>query len=181
MARRTARPLDETRLREIAIAYVGRYATTRAKLSAYLRRKLRERGWEGAEAPDPGALAERFASQGYIDDAGYALTKSRALSGRGYGARRIAEALKAAGVEAEDGDAALELAEEEAVTAALRFAQRRRLGPFAAAALDDRVEREKAIAAMVRAGHGFVLAQAIVSLPPGAEIDREILDQAAGH
>ena len=29
----------------MALAYVGRYATTRAKLASYLGRKLRERGW----------------------------------------------------------------------------------------------------------------------------------------
>jgi regulatory protein len=181
MARRTVRPLDETGLRELAVADLGRYATTRAKLSAYLRRKVRERGWDGADPPDPDGLAERFASQGYIDDSGYALMKSRALAGRGYGKRRIAAALNAAGVAGEDGFAAIGLAEEEAVAAALRFAERRRIGPFAAKAPSDRAEQEKAIGAMVRAGHSFGLAKAIVRLPPGADIDRAALEAAAGH
>ena len=34
------------------VAYVGRFATTRAKLAHYLLRKLREKGWEGARPPD---------------------------------------------------------------------------------------------------------------------------------
>jgi hypothetical protein len=29
------------------LGYAGRYATTRARLAAYLERKLRERGWSG--------------------------------------------------------------------------------------------------------------------------------------
>jgi regulatory protein len=180
MARRTVRPLDESRLRELAVAYVGRYATTRAKLGAYLQRKVRERGWVGAEAPDPQAIAERFASQGYIDDASYALMKSRALVGRGYGKRRIAQALMAAGVAGEDGGEAIGHAEEQAVAAALRYAERRRVGPFAPRRLDDRADEEKAIGAMVRAGHAFALARAIVRLDPGAEIDRDALESAAG-
>ena len=63
------------------------------------------------------------------------------------------------------------LADEEAVSSALRFAERRRLGPFAAAPPRDPRDREKALAAMIRAGHGFALARAIIELAPGAEID----------
>ena len=45
------KPLNEERLHELALFYVGRFATTRAKLIAYLSRKLRERGWEGERQP----------------------------------------------------------------------------------------------------------------------------------
>src|SRR4051812_28574362 len=45
------RPLDERSLDERAIAYVGRYATTRARLADYLKRKVAERGWAGTEPP----------------------------------------------------------------------------------------------------------------------------------
>ena len=48
------------------------------------------------------ALAERFAAQGYVDDAAYALSKSRSLTGRGYGARRVEQSLRIAGVEEAD-------------------------------------------------------------------------------
>lgn len=163
-------PLDPPRLEELALRYVGRFATTRAKLASYLRRKLRERGWEGSGDADVDGLIERFARQGYVDDAAYALSKSRSLIGRGYGAARLRQSLRSAGVAEEDGAAATDLADAEAVEAALRFARRRRLGPFAEA-LADRHDRERAIAAMIRAGHRFDLARAIVSLAPGAELE----------
>src|SRR3954451_19657369 len=86
--RRAPAPLDTERLRELALRYVGKYATTRAKLRQYLVRKIRERGWHGA-APDLERLAGRFAELGLIDDAAYALAKSRSLSARGYGKRRL--------------------------------------------------------------------------------------------
>ncbi len=155
----------------MALRYVGRFATTRAKLRSYLARKLRERGWDGEREPDLAAIADRFAAQGYVDDPSYALSKSQSLTGRGYGKRRVAQALKAAGIEDEDGAAAHEHAEAEAVSAALKFARRRRLGPYADSPPRDAREKEKALAAMIRAGHGFDLARAILALPPGAEFD----------
>jgi regulatory protein len=169
--KRAPRPLDQKQLQELALRYVGRYATTRAKLCAYLARKLRERGWDDAGNPDPGAIAQRFSELGYIDDAAFALSKSRALAGRGFGKRRLLQKLYAAGVGEEDGAAAREHADQEAVSAALRFAERRRFGPFALVKPADRRDTERAIAAMVRAGHGLDLARAIVALEPGTDID----------
>ena len=168
--RRAAPPLTQPALQELALRYVGKYATTRAKLRTYLARKVRERGWDGGREPDLDALANRFAELGYIDDASYAVAKSRALSARGYGKRRLAENLRQAGVSGEDGRAAFETADAEQVDAALRFARRRRFGPFASASV-ERPEREKWIAAMVRAGHAFGLARRIANMAPGSVID----------
>lgn len=168
--RRALPPLTQSALQELALRYVGKYATTRAKLRTYLARKILERGWDGERAADLEALANRFAELGYIDDASYAMAKSRALSARGYGKRRLAENLHQAGVNEDDGRAAFDAADADQVDAALRFARRRRIGPFAAS-VADRADREKWIAAMVRAGHGFGLARAIASLAPGAEFD----------
>ena len=172
-------PLDPARLNELALAYVGRFATTRAKLHAYLQRKVRERGWEGA-APDFDAIAERFAELGYVDDEAYALSKSRSLTGRGYGLRRVEQSLRVAGVGEDDAAAARRHAEEDKVEAALRFAERRRLGPFAGEPA-DRHGREKAIAAMIRAGHPFSLARTIVELPHGEPVDRLALAVEHGY
>jgi regulatory protein len=175
--RKASRPLNEGSLNELALRYVGRFATTRAKLRSYLARKVREHGWDGAREPNVSAIAERFADQGYVDDSAYALAKSQSLTGRGYGKQRVMQTLRAAGVEDEDGSAARSHAEEEAVSAALRFARRRRVGPYAAAELRDPRERQKALAAMVRAGHGFGLARAILEVPPGTEVNIEQLKE----
>ena len=173
---RKRKPLNAERLHELALFYVGKFATTRSKLSAYLNRKLRERGWEGDATPDVDRLVERLAGSGLVDDALYALSKSRSLSERGYGAARVRQSLRAAGVDEEDGAAAHELAADEAASAALRFARRRRIGPFAEA-VPDRAGRERALAAMVRAGHGFDLAKAVVDAEPGSDLDLEELKE----
>ena len=169
-------PLDSKRLEELALRYVGRYATSRAKLTSYLSRKLCERGWSEDREPELQAIADRFSELGYVDDAVYALAKSQSLSSRGYGRRRLDDKLRMAGIDEDDGAEARAYAENHSVDAALRYAERRRIGPFASASTDPK-QREKAIAAMVRAGHSFALAKAIASLPPGAEINREQLSR----
>lgn len=168
-------PLDEGTLNELALAYVARFATSRAKLAAYLARKIRERGWAGSGSAPVDALVAKAAALGFVDDAAFALSKARSLTARGYGERRVHQALHAAGIEEGDGEAARDLARDDAVEAALRFARRRRIGPFATERADP-ATREKALAAMVRAGHGFRLAKAILGLPPGTEVDRQALE-----
>lgn len=177
--KRTPPPLDDEALRELALRYVGKYATTRAKLRTYLSRKLRERGWKGDSEPDLEAIAQRFAELGYIDDAAYALAQSRAIASRGYGKRRLTEELRLAGVEESDGEAASEHADSQAVEAVLRFAERRRIGPFAPDSV-DRLVREKWIAAMIRAGHSFALARAVSLMEPDGDIDLDEMRQLSG-
>lgn len=169
-------PLDKDGLNELALFYVGRFATTRAKLASYLGRKVRERGWEGAGDPEIDRLVERFAEMGLVDDALYALAKSRSLSERGYGEARVRQSLRAAGIDEQDSEAARELATAEAARAAVRFARRRRIGPFADSR-PDRLGREKALGAMVRAGHSFEIARCIVDCEPGSEPPLDELEE----
>ena len=168
-------PLSQALLDELALAYVGRFATTRAKLASYLQRKLRERGWAESGQADVNSLVARFASSGLVDDSAFALVKAQSLARRGYGKRRLAAVLRGAGVGDDEGAEAYDHANREAASAALRFAERRRIGPFAAESVADRRLRDKQVAAMVRAGHSFALALAILRLSPGAVPDPEEL------
>lgn len=161
--RRPPRPLDSPRLEELALAYVARFATSAAKVERYLVRKLRERGWEGERPADPGALVERFVALGYIDDAAWARAKSGGLLRRGYGARRVEQTLGQAGI-AEETREEVRPGDGEARRAALVLAARRRFGPWGDGAI-DRAVRDKQVAAMLRAGHGFAAARAVVEAP----------------
>jgi regulatory protein len=157
-------------MEELALHYVSRFATTRAKLLTYLRRKLRERGWADGEQPvDLEQLADRLAALRYVNDEAFAVAKAGSLSRRGYGPARVSQALRQAGVGEDEGAAGRDLAARDAVEAALRFARRRRLGPWASAGLDP-AARQKALASMIRAGHSFGLARAIVAAPPGTDL-----------
>ena len=158
--RRNPQPLTAPRLGELALAYVARFATTQGKLRDYLQRKLRERGWEGDETPDLERLIARYVELGYVDDAGWARMKAGSLLRRGYGARRVGEALGHAGLdEALREDVRPDEAAER--QAALVLARRRRFGPFCVQEA-DRPLREKHIGAMLRAGHRLDVARAII-------------------
>lgn len=159
-------------LENLALRYVERFATTEGKLVDYLTRKLRERGWAGEGAPDPRGLAARMVSLGYIDDRAYAEAKAASLARRGMGARRVAQALHAARVGAEDHDAIAPQVAGAAREAALAFARRRRIGPYGTEEV-DRPTREKQFAAMMRAGHAMDVSRRIVSAAPGEMLGDE--------
>lgn len=162
--RRPPPPLDEAALKELGLSYVARFATSRARLADYLRRKLRERGWASSGDPPVAEIVAWAAQAGFVDDPAFAMSRSRSLGARGYGERRVAMALRAAGIEEEDGAPARDHARQTAEEAALRFARRKRLGPFAPTP-PDRRDSDKALAAMIRAGHPFELARRILLLP----------------
>ena len=165
-ARKPRPPLDGPALHELALAYVARFATSRGKLSRYLDRKLRERGWAGAgEARDAaGQAASRMAELGYVDDGAYAAGRARTFAARGFGPRRLSADLMAAGVGEEQRAAAAGTL--DAGAAALRFAEKRRIGPFATERADPKA-REKQLSAMLRAGHSMADARRILACRPG--------------
>jgi len=160
---RTLPPYDAAALERAALDYAARYATTRAKLTAYLRRKLRERGWDGEGAPPVEALVARFADRGYVDDRAFAAAKAEGMLRRGYGARRISTALRAAGIDAETADGLRERIDDDAEAAALRYARRKRIGPFAGHVADP-AEKRRWIAAMARAGHSIEVVLRLLSI-----------------
>jgi regulatory protein len=157
------RPLDSVRLEELALAYVARFATSAAKLEGYLKRKLRERGWAGEDEAPVAALVAKFVAAGYINDEAFARSRTSGLLRRGYGQRRIAQALGAAGIAGEVREA-VRAGEGEQRRAALAMARKRGFGPYALER-PDRERREKQLAAMLRAGHRLDSARELVDAP----------------
>jgi regulatory protein len=161
------KPLDTDALNRLALHYVGRYATTTAKLGSYLRRKVLERGWNESDPADIAAIVERCTSLGYVDDRAFAETRAASLGRRGYGARRIGAALQGAGI---SRDLAAEVMPDDdaAYRAAEIYARRKRLGAFGDGSTDPKI-RQKQFAAMLRAGHSFDLAKRFTNAVNGEE------------
>ncbi|MBX3224802.1 MAG: RecX family transcriptional regulator [Labilithrix sp.] len=174
-------------LHEAALSYLARGSATAATLTRVLERKVTtwarraERAGRDAELvagdlvacrESIAAIVARFREVGLIDDAAYAASRARSLSRAGRSRRAISAHLAAKGVAAETvrealpNDATVELA------AALAFARKRRIGPFARdAADDDRAARQKALAAMARAGFGWSTCERALGM------DREEADE----
>jgi regulatory protein len=159
-------PLDEAALRALASAYAARFQTTRARLAAYLGRKLAERGWAGEGEPPVAAIVERQAQLGAVDDAAWARARAEGLARRGLGARRVRAALAAGGIA--PGLREPLAAAADPLAAAEAYARRRRLGRFRAGGPGDRDRLRRDLAAMLRAGHGFEAALAALGSGPGA-------------
>ncbi len=160
------RPIDAAQLQDLAIGYAARYATTAARLRQYLQRKLRDRVWTPADAPDIEGLVERITALGYVNDRAWAASKQRDLTSRGFGAGRVRGALTAAGVARDDVSLVLDGDGETAenpYTTAVAFARRRRFGPFARdGASHDPARQRREMAAMARAGHCFDVARKVL-------------------
>ncbi|KLI65286.1 regulatory protein RecX [Aurantiacibacter marinus] len=168
--KRPPKPLSAPALEELALAYVARFATSSAKLLRYLERKLRERGWDSEsadDAPDLPALVARFVDKGYVDDEAFARARSADLLRRGYGANRVRQALGQAGIAAPIREK-MQPGEVQKRRAALHLASKRRFGPFSTKPVPPE-KREKQIAAMLRAGHTFDHARAVLG---AADADR---------
>lgn len=131
-------------------------------MARYLERKLRERGWGENDAPPVTRLVARMAELGYVNDRLFAEARTEALARRGYGRRRIGADLRFAGIGPDDIAAAIP-SDEAAREAALAFARRKRIGPFAEVA-PDAAARRRAFAAMARAGHPMDIIQEILTV-----------------
>lgn len=168
------KPLDEARLRDLALAYVARFATSAGKLERYLTRKVREREWAGEAGPDIPALVARYTELGYVDDEAYARAKSGDLLRRGYGPRRVSQALNEAGI-GENIRSDVAAGQGEIREAAVQLARKRRFGPFSREPLDQK-SREKQLAAMVRGGHDFGTARAVLDAQTEEEVEEWVRD-----
>jgi regulatory protein len=183
--RKAPTPLSAARLEEMALAYVARFATSAGKLEAFLSRKLRERGWEGEEHSGEGraaiaTLIERFVDLGYVDDAGFAKMRSGSLLRRGYGARRIAQDLNAAGIGEEiRADCAPD--EGAARRAALALARKKGLGPYTRGlGPDDSLDptlREKQVGSLLRAGHAMNVVRALIAFRDSGEAESWVAEE----
>lgn len=175
---RSRKRLTAARLDELALRYVARFATSRAKLTRYLSRKIRESEWVDDLDPMAAceAVADRMERLQFLDDRQYATMRAGAMTRRGLGVRRVRAQLYVDGIAPEDSGEAIAEAEDKAMAAAVGFARRRRFGPFAVQPASDPAARERQVAAFARAGHSLALARRILAVPPGDERALAALD-----
>jgi len=186
--RRRGRPLTAARLEKAALAYLQRFATSKANFRQVMMRRVtrsaRLHGTdpeEGAEWVD--ALIDRYESAGLLDDKSFAEARVQTLRARGGSARAIRAKLAAKGVPAPLVERALAAAAKDGpggggdadLAAAMAYARRRRLGPWRAA--EARAERrERDLAALARAGFGYDLARRVIDAPDTAAAEA-LLDE----
>ena len=160
--------MTEASLRKAALRYIDRYATSEENLRRVLGRKVarsvRDHGTDAAQTAGWIArIVADLAKRGLIDDEAYAAGRARALRARGASARAIRAALRQKGVDRQVAEQALAPFDspDDDRTAACRYAQRRRLGPYRAAA-ERAGRRDRDLAALARAGFDLELAFQVI-------------------
>jgi regulatory protein len=157
------KPVSPENIWHYACRYVARYACTRQQLARYLERKVRMSGGiEGIEAPAEHIqnMINRLTQIGAINEA--ALTQSLITrdSERAYGARRTQARLQQRGIAPEVLATLAPQSTQEALSLAVAFAKRRKLGPFAQQNQDAppqarAKQKARALRAMLAAGHSY--------------------------
>lgn len=180
--------VSEPMVRQAALGYLERYATSAGHLTRLLLVKVgRSARFHGTEPEDGRLLVERVVAKlvatGLLDDRAYAAAMTRTWRRRGASAKAVRAKLAAKGVAAELAEEALAaLREEEGdsdLAAAVAYVRRRRLGPFRS------VERRAAsqdrdLAALARAGFSYDLARKVIEAAEPADLD-ELLDAGRGQ
>ncbi|MEK6638960.1 MAG: RecX family transcriptional regulator [Pseudomonadota bacterium] len=161
--RKRRQPLNGERLRALALAYVGRYATSCGRLTDYLTRKIAEHGWADESTPPVAEIVAQFQSLDYVNDETFARTRSESLLRRGYGPNRLRIVLHASRIGTDIIDRATQVDDENAFAAAMVFARRKRIGPYTKEEKSPDI-RQKMIARLLRAGHSYDIARKILAL-----------------
>ena len=149
------------RLKNKAVHYLGRYASTEKKLTQVLI-KFIKRKWPEISIDDArNEIRETVkwcCEHGFVNDAGYALMKIKSGRAKGYSARQIKQKLKLAGISSQEVLAAFISVENTSDTefhAALMMARKKQLGPYARSPIIDHEERTRQMARLARAGYSY--------------------------
>jgi regulatory protein len=177
---KTPRKITAQRLENMALYYLGRYASSSANLKRVLMRKVERAAAAHDADPAEGAkliedLIVRYLRSGLIDDRAYAAQKAASLQRRGASRFGIKGKLRQKGVAGALIDDALHGLEEQGSTAselasACALVRRRRLGPYREKGKRATM-RDKDLAALSRAGFGFEVARRVLDAPDIAAVE----------
>ena len=167
------RPISAQSLRNKALRYIDRFATSTENLRTVLMRHVRTSAHYHNTSIEDGQiwvdeLLVKLNDAGFLNDRRYAEGRAGALHRKGTSSRLIRMKLKEKGISEKDINFALEALREEENTsnlerkAALTLAKKRRLGPWRDAEKRDAF-KEKDMATLARAGFSYDLAQTIIN------------------
>lgn len=167
--RKKPRKISPRYLENAALHYLKRYASTTTQLKRVLSRRINRslavHGGDKAQALQwLDALVEKLVRNGLMNDQAYAQSRATSLRAGGRSTRVIVQKLRLKGVSAEltaqkTREAAASISEEQA---ALIWARKKRLGPFARDPSVRKERRQKDLASLARAGFSFGIARKVI-------------------
>lgn len=169
--------LTAASLENAAVHYLERFSASTHNLRRVLNNRVLRAQRRGGEVPADieatiEAVIAKLVRLKLIDDEAFAAQRSLSLRRRGGSVRQIRGRLRLAGIDADNIERALDTADAEftagddgagELRAALRLAERRRLGPYRLKQRQD--YRDRDLAALARAGFSFDIARRVIEAP----------------
>jgi regulatory protein len=170
---RPPRKLTAKSMENAAVHYLGRFSASTKNLRRVLQNRVLRAKRRGDAVPDDihatiDAVIDKLVKLKLVDDTVFAAQRTLSLRRRGGSKRQIQGKLKMAGIGSDDIDQAMDAVDAEQgdedgkgeLRAALRLAERRRLGPYR---MKERAEyRQRDLATLARAGFSLSVARKVI-------------------
>ena len=178
------------RLTNKALHYLGRYASTSAQLEVVLRKFVKRK----LELADPALLdssirdvIESCIRLGYIDDAAFIRSQFRQGLRSGHSQRRILLKLAQKGISRDLALSVLQDSDDDALpddktelAAALIYARKKSIGPFASTPPSCPEVKKKHMGRLARNGFSFDVVRKVMALASAEDADT-LLDEVYPH
>ena len=175
------------RLRNIALYYLGRYASSSANLRQVLHRRVQKSAYHHKDTHMQQAsiwideIVADMIRMGYVDDKTYAINKAQSLHNRGTSLRTIYQKLLQKGLDKETiqhaidslGDEGAENPQQDTdLIAAIRYAKRRRIGVYRIKPpTEPQKQHQRDFASLARNGFSPDICQKVMSAESADELD----------
>ena len=180
--RRLPRKITPTSLRNAALYYLQRYSSSSENLREVLTRRVRRAERHHETDREEAALwiddiVQGFQKSGLLDDRTYAEARVQSMFRQGRSRRLMILELRKKGVAPDVIESALaSLASEKPApdrSAAIRYARRRRLGPYRTKSRED--YRDRDMAAVARAGFDYETARRVIDAETAESLEEDPL------
>lgn len=155
------RKITKQRLKNISLYYLKRFESSVDNLRQVLRRRVNKYAFQNPDFNKQEAFAwieeilADFERLHYLDDARYTEIKVRSYLNAGKPARYIKNKLQQKGISETEVTEILDMQEYNPREMALKFAKKKKIGPFRPDEESRRENRQKDMAALVRAGFDY--------------------------
>ncbi len=159
--RKKLRKITRQRLKNIGLYYLKRFESSTANLRQVLKRRVDNYARQTPEFDKFVAyswieeLLQEFRNWHYLDDERYAELKIRDYLNAGKSARYIKGKLLQKGISEEMAERLLSYQEYDSREMALKFARKKKIGPFRPDEESRRNNRRKDLATLIRAGFDY--------------------------
>jgi regulatory protein len=179
-AKKPPKKITDTYLRNYGLFYLGRFASSTENFRKIMRRRI-DNSCRHHKEQDRAACNEMlerviadFTRSGLLNDDVYARGLANSLRRRGLSGKSVLLKLGQRGIGNAAAKAALaewdrENGADPDLTAALRTARKKRIGPFASSlreTADPEKKKQRALAALARAGFEYDLCLKVMGMPP---------------